>query len=110
MRSLAAFEMTGPTSRPGTIARAYSVMRAMMRSVSLTATMTLAAMQRWPAQPDIDAITLLDVISTFASGSTMRWFFAPPRHSARFRLAVARRYTILATDVEPTKLTAPMPG
>ena len=33
-------------------------MRAMMWSVSDTATITDAAMQRWPAQPDIDATTL----------------------------------------------------
>src|ERR1041385_5503633 len=82
----------------------------MMWSVFATAIMTDAAMQRWPAQPDIDATTLLDVISGSASGITIRWFFAPPSARHRFRLDVARRYTIFATFVDPTKLTAAIFG
>ena len=43
-------------------------MQRMMWSVLATATMTDAAMQRWPAQPDIEATTLLAVISTVGVG------------------------------------------
>ncbi len=91
MRAFASAEMTGPRSRPGTIRLAYSTIRATMWSVAETATMTDAAMHRCPAHPDIDATTLLAVISRSASGITMRWFFAPPRARQRLRLAVARR-------------------
>jgi hypothetical protein len=54
-----------------------------------TAIITDAAMQRCPAQPDIDATTFDDVISGSASGITMRWFFAPPsaRHALEVRAA-----------------------
>ena len=40
----------------------------MMWSVLPTATITDAAMQRWPAQPDIEATTLLAVISELGVG------------------------------------------
>ena len=72
MRSFAAAEITGPMSLPGTIARATSAMRSMMWSVFDTATITDAAMQRWPAHPDIDATMFVAAISRSASGMTMR--------------------------------------
>ena len=91
MRSLAAAEITGPTSLPGTIARACSAIRATMWSVADTATITEAAMHRCPAHPDIEATPFVAVISRSASGITIRWFLAPPNARHRLRLAVARR-------------------
>ena len=46
----------------------------------------------------------------FASGSTRAWFLAPPRACTRLPASVARWCTYLAMGVEPTKLTAAMPG
>ena len=66
-------------------------MQRMMWSVLATATITEAAMQRWPAQPDMEATTLPAVISRSASGMTIRWFLAPPRASTRLSVAVPRR-------------------
>ena len=91
IRVLASFEMTGPNVVPGTSCRATSTIRAMIRSTSCTATMTEAAMHRWPAHPDIEATMLVAASSRSASGMTIRWFFAPPSASARFKLEVARR-------------------
>src|SRR6516225_8854770 len=45
-----------------------------------------------------------------ASGSTTAWFFAPPRACTRLPASAARWWTYLAMGVEPTKLTAAMPG
>jgi hypothetical protein len=59
-------------SRPGTIRCACSTMHRMMWSVLSTATITEAAMQRWPAHPDIEATTLLAVMSRSASGITIK--------------------------------------
>ena len=55
-----------------------------------TPTIADAAIHRWPQQPDIDAAISDAAIPSFASGRTMRWFFAPPRHTARLRFEVAR--------------------
>jgi hypothetical protein len=44
----------------------------MMWSVLATATMTDAAMHRWPAHPDIEATMFVDAMSGSASGKTMR--------------------------------------
>jgi hypothetical protein len=67
-------------------------------------------MHRCPAHPDIEATTLLEVISFSASGMTIRWFFAPPSARQRLRVAVERRYTTFAIFVDPTKLMAAIPG
>ncbi len=48
--------------------------------------------------------------SKSASGMTTMKFFAPPRAWTRLPACVARRYTALATVVEPTKETARIPG
>src|SRR4030088_426022 len=72
--------------------------------------MTDAAMHLCPAQPDMEATTLLDVISLSASGMTIKWFFAPPSARQRLRVAVERRYTTFAILEEPTKLIAAIPG
>jgi hypothetical protein len=68
------------------------------------------AMQRCPVQPDIAASTPPAAISGSASGSTMTWFLAPPRASTRLKAPQPRAYTAFATRVEPTKLTAWIPG
>src|SRR5687768_11342957 len=102
IRAFASVEMTGPMSVPGTIARATSTMRATIWSLAATATITEAAMHRWPALPAIDATMFVAADSRSASGITMRWFLAPPRARHRLRAAVARRYTAFAVAVDPT--------
>jgi hypothetical protein len=57
-------------------------------STSPTATRTLAAMQRCPAQPVNESTTAWTVRAGSASGTMMRWFFAPPRASTRLPCAV----------------------
>ena len=47
-------------------------------------------MQRWPAQPVKEATMFSTATSGSASGTRMRWFFAPPRQSARLPAAQAR--------------------
>ena len=59
-------------------------------SRSPAATSALAARQGWPGQPVKEATTLSTVRSTAASGTTMRWFFAPPRQRERFPVEAAR--------------------
>jgi hypothetical protein len=90
MRSRAAAVVTGPRSLPGTIFAARSRTAWMTWSTSPTASSTLAAMQRWPAQPVKLATTFSAVSSSSASGTTIRWFFAPPRQSARLPCVQAR--------------------
>ena len=72
--------------------------------------MTDAAMQRCPVQPLIAARTPPAAISGSASGITMTWFLAPPSASTRLSAAVPRRYTCFATAVDPTNVTASIPG
>ena len=62
-----------------------------MWSVAETATITDAAMQRWPVQPLIAASTPPAAISGSASGMTITWFLAPPSASTRLSAAVPRR-------------------
>src|SRR5688572_8456029 len=82
----------------------------MILSIGPTPTIAEPAMQRCPAQPDILAAIPAAVNVILASGKTIIWFFAPPKATQRFRLLVARRYTILATLVEPTNETAWISG
>ena len=68
IRCFASFEITGPIFKP----RMIETMRLMMWSVLPTAIITDAAMQRCPAQPDIEATTFEEVMSGSASGMTIR--------------------------------------
>ena len=67
-------------------------------------------MQRCPADPYPAAVMWFAANSRSASGITTAWFFAPPSACTRLPLADARWCTYLAIGVEPTKLTASMPG
>ncbi len=67
-------------------------------------------MQRSPADPNPADTAASAAASRSASGSTIMWFFAPPSACTRFPAAVARSKTWRAIGVEPTKLTAAMPG
>src|ERR1044071_5075178 len=69
-------------------------------------------MQRCPAQPVNDLTTPSTVTSGSASGTTIRWFFAPPRHSARLPCAAAhgkralclggaKNHLIVVPDADP---------
>lgn len=59
-------------------------------AVSLpTGTATLIAMQRSPALPYPAPISASTAWSRSASGSTIMWFLAPPKHCERFPLAAA---------------------
>ncbi len=82
--------MIAPMSLPRVIFSAWVFILSMMGATSPTATMTEAAMHRCPAQPKDEATTVWAVRSSSASGTTTRWFLAPPRQSMRFPVAVPR--------------------
>src|ERR1700685_2940502 len=67
-------------------------------------------MQRSPAEPNPAEVAASAASSRSASGSTTMWFFAPPSAWTRLPALVPVSYTYLAMGVEPTKLTALMPG
>ena len=67
-------------------------------------------MQRSPAEPNPADTAASAARSRSASGSTTMWFLAPPRAWTRLPALVPFSYTYRAIGVEPTKLTAPMPG
>ena len=75
-----------------------------------TATVAEMAMQRSPAEPKAAATRWSEAKSRSASGSTIAWFFAPPRACTRLPVAVARWWMYFAIGVEPTKETAAMSG
>ena len=53
-------------------------------ATSPTATITLIAMQRSPAEPYAELTAASAAISMSASGSTTMWFLAPPSAWTRF--------------------------
>ena len=109
--SSAARSMSAPMPGPISIAEARRTISSITCCTSPTATITLAAMQRWPAQPVNESTTACGVNCGSASGTTMRWFFAPPSASTRLPRAAALRVHALAPRrTEPTKATAWMSG
>ena len=75
-------------------------------SIFATPTATLAAIHRCPALPIELAKSPFAVESKSASGTTIIWFFAPPKQRARFPSAVERPYTIFAIFDDPTNAIA----
>jgi hypothetical protein len=74
------------------------------------ATSADTAMQRSPAEPNPAETAASAARSRSASGSTTMWFLAPPRACTRLPAAVPFSYTYRAMGVDPTKLTAEIPG
>src|SRR5581483_2391478 len=75
-----------------------------------TATSSETAMQRSPADPYAAETAASAAMSRSASGSTIMWFFAPPRAWQRLPRSVARSYTYFAIGVEPTNEIATTSG
>jgi len=69
---------------PGITFFASSQIFEMMWSIFPTPTIADAAIQRCPAQPLIDAVTLLAVMSGCASGITIRWFSRTGQNCSRY--------------------------
>ncbi len=115
-RSLAAHEISGPTSvvfdapSPTDIFFARSTSSGIHRRASPTSTATDTAMQRWPAAPNDAPASASSVCCRCASGRTMAWFFAPIMHCTRLPASEARWYTCVPTLVEPTNEIARMSG
>ena len=91
MRSFAWRVMTGPTSRPATMVRAWAARRSTMWSVADTATMTDAAMHRWPVQPLIAASTPPAAISGIGVGHHDHVVLGAAQREHRLSAAVPRR-------------------
>ena len=94
-RCFAAAEISGPKPASGSFHRPglISLMRLASSGIHFsdppTNTAAEIAIQRCPAAPTDAPTRLFRTCSLFASGMITVWFFAPAKHWARFRFAVA---------------------